>query len=88
MLLNYTTKISAQKTTSEIMQILASHGARAVRVDYGEGGIIEALSFNIATNKGEIGIRLPVNPEAVLKVMKHTKIANHYCNSEQATRVA
>ncbi len=88
MLLNYTTKISAQKTTGEIMEILAKHGARAVRVDYGEGGIIEGLSFNLKTDKGDIGIRLPVKPEAVLRVMESTNIAKHYCNSEQATRVA
>lgn len=88
MLLNYTTKISAQKTTGEIMSILAKHGASAVRIEYGYGGIILALSFNVKTEKGEIEIRLPVAPDNALAVIRKSKAPRHLCTREQAEKVA
>lgn len=88
MLLNYTTKISAQKTTGEIMEILAKNGASSVRVDYGYCGIIVSLSFGVNTEKGGIEIRLPVEPDAVLEVMRKNKTPRHYCNKIQAEKVA
>jgi len=87
-LLNYTTTVSAQKTVGEIMAILANHGAKAVLMNYGETGEIEALSFQVATVAGEMGIRLPVNPDAVLKVMSRQRIPKKYQNRTQAIKVA
>ncbi len=88
MLLNYTTKISAQKTVGEVMTILVSHGAAAVLMNYGDGGLIMSLSFKVKTAQGEIGIKLPVHPEAVLKVMNKQNIPPRFCNKQQSTRVA
>ena len=87
-LLNYTTSISAQKTVGEIMGMLVAHGATAVLMNYDEDRQIESLSFRVTTAKGDIEIRLPVNPDAVLRVMKGTRTPRHYCNREQALRVA
>lgn len=87
-LLNYTTEISAQKTVGEIMDILASHGAKAILMNYGETGQIEALSFQVTTAAGEIGIRLPINPDAVLKVMSRQRVPKKYQNRTQAIKVA
>ena len=87
-LLNYTTAISAQKTVGEIMAILVSHGAKAVLMNYDETGQIESLSFQVATVAGEMGIRLPINPDAVLKVMSRQHIPKKYQNKTQAIKVA
>lgn len=87
-LLNYTTTISAQKTVGEIMGILVSHGAKAVLMNYDETGQIESLSFQVATVAGEMGIRLPINPDAVLKVMSRQHIPKKYQSKTQAIKVA
>jgi len=91
-LLNYTTSIEAAKTVGEIHRILAKHGAKAILTSYTDGGQIEALSFQILTPSGEIGIRLPIDPDAVLKVLTNQnrmgKVPNRYVNRAQAVRVA
>lgn len=91
-LLNYTTTIEAIKTVSEIQKILAKHGAKAILTNYNDEGLIEALAFKVATPYGEIDIRLPVDPDAVLNVMTRQnlqgKIPKSFVNRPQAVRVA
>lgn len=91
-LLNYTTSIEASKTVAEIQSILAKHGAKSILVDYGESGTIEACSFRVVTPKGDVAIRLPIDPEAVLKVLTQQsrlgKVPRRYLTQAQAVRVA
>lgn len=91
-LLNYTTSIEAVKTAGEIQGILAAHGAKSILTDYADDGTIEALAFQIPSPQGEIGIRLPIDPEAVLKVLTHQnrlgKVPRRYITKAQAVRVA
>lgn len=91
-LLNYTTTIEAAKTVGEIQGILAGHGAKSILVNYGEDGSIEALAFQILTPHGNVGIRLPIDPDAVLKVLTQQnrlgKVPKRYINHAQAVRVA
>jgi len=70
------------------MGILAGHGAKAILMNYGNDGQIESLSFQIATPQGDIGIRLPVNPDAVMKVMSRQGVTKKYLNRAHAIRVA
>ncbi|MBA7709039.1 hypothetical protein ES703_117946 [subsurface metagenome] len=91
-LLNYTTSIEAVKTVGEIQGILAGHGAKSIKTDYSNDGQVEALSFLVLTPHGEVGIRLPIDPDAVLKVLTQQnrlgKVPKRYVNRAQATRVA
>lgn len=91
-LLNYTTGVEAAKTVGEIQGILAGHGAKSILTEYGDGGQIEALAFKVLTLHGEVGIRLPIDPDAVLKVLTQQnrlgKIPKRYINRPQAVRVA
>lgn len=91
-LLNYTTSIEASKTVGEIQKILAAHGAKSILVDYDNEGLIEALSFMVVTPQGDAGIKLPVNPEAVLMVLSRQsrlgKVPKRYVSRPQAVRVA
>lgn len=91
-LLNYTTTIEAIKTVGEIQGILAGHGAKSIKTDYSADGQVEALSFLIVTPHGEVGIRLPVDPEAVFRVLNKQnrlgKVPGRYLNHAQAVRVA
>ena len=87
-LLNYTTQVPAAKTVHEIMGNLVSHGASAILLNYDEQGQIESLSFNVRTPKGEVSIRLPIDPEAVLKVLSKGNVPRRYRTREQAVRIA
>jgi len=91
-LLNYTTQIEAMKTVGEIQGILAGHGAKSIKTDYSDDGQVEALSFLILTPQGEVGIRLPIDPEAVLKVLTRQnrlgRVPGRYLTHAQAVRVA
>lgn len=88
-LLNYTTEVEAAKTVGEIQVILAGHGARCIMMDYDGNGNIEALSFTVMVNDQELPIKLPINPDAVLKVMqRQSKVPYRLQNRPQAIRVA
>ena len=91
-LLNYTTKIEAAKTVAEIQKILAKHGAKSILIDYNEEGLIEALAFKTMTPHGEVGIRLPIDPDAVFKVLTRQndlgKVPKSFVNRPQAIRIA
>ena len=91
-LLNYTTGIEAIKTVGEIQGNLAAHGAKSILIDYGEDRTVEALAFRVLGPNGEVAIRLPIDPEAVLKVLtqqnRRGKVPRRYVNRAQAVRVA
>ena len=91
-LLNYTTGIEAIKTVGEIQGILAGHGAKSILVDYADDHSVEALSFRVLTPQGDIAIRLPIDPEAVLKVLTQQnrlgRVPRRYLTHAQAVRVA
>jgi hypothetical protein len=69
-LLNYSTSVSASRTVSEIQNKLAKAGARQILNEYGDGGVVTALSFRIQTRFGEMAFRLPANIHAVREVLR------------------
>ncbi len=91
-LLTYTTEIEAKRSASEVVGILASHGAIGVMLSYDGKGVITGIRFEVDTNSGLLSFRLPINAEAVLKVLesqyRQKRIGPRYVNIEQARRVA
>ena len=87
-ILNYTTTVSAQKTVGEIMGILVGHGAKSVLMNYDADHQIESLSFEVSTPHGNIGIRLPVNPESVRRLLEKQKVAARYRTKERSLMIA
>lgn len=91
-LLNYTTKIDADKTAGEISKILRKIGASSVLTDYDPTGeFIIALSFKMRMEGDgrEIAFRLPCDWQPVLAVMQaDRKVARSQCTQEQAVRVS
>ena len=65
-LLNYSTKIDADKTASEITKCLSMHGASSITTDY-EDGVLSAISFAITMNNRKMGFRLPCRLAAGLR---------------------
>jgi hypothetical protein len=87
-LANYTTSVEAIKTVGEIQGILVGHGAREILMNYDEDGVIESLSFIVKTPYGNLPIKLPVNAQAVLKVLEREGVPPRYRNHPQAVRIA
>lgn len=67
-LLNYSTRIKAEKTVGEIQALLVKGGARAVATEY-EDAKPSALRFGIDTPYGARSYRLPIDAAAVEKVL-------------------
>lgn len=86
-LLNYSTTIEAQKTVLQIQLILAGHGATALLIDL-EAGEVKGISFKVSTPHGDLGFKLPADPDAVLKVLTRQGVPKRYQSKEQAVRVA
>lgn len=88
-LLNYTTQISAEKTISEIQKILASAGARAILTEYGDDGVLVAISFRVMTQHGLMAFKIPANTHKVLvAIQQNSKIPKWNRTHQQAARVA
>lgn len=69
-LLNYTSKVPADKTAAEIANILRKGGAQAVLTEYDpDGQYVSALSFKIVLNGQPITFRLPCDWKPVHDVM-------------------
>lgn len=69
-ILNYSTKISVDRSVTEIMKILSAHGANAIMVENDETGTIRALSFKIAMDGQDVGYRLPADWKPLLQIIE------------------
>lgn len=89
--LNYTTKIPAARTISEIQAMLVRHGAAAVITHY-EQAKASGLSFTLQTPHGDRAFTLPVDVAAVHRLLtaqaKDRKIEKRYAEAAHAERVA
>lgn len=81
-LLNYTTKVDALQSASEIEVMLIKHGARSILKEC-DGGKIAALSFMIRTPRGDLPIRMPIDPEPILRVLKRQGVKADMLQAEK-----
>jgi hypothetical protein len=86
-ILNYTTKIKAEVTVSEIQRILARAGARSVTILYLDDQP-EYLSFAVPIRGRKVSFRLPCRWNGVLNALNEQKVARQYRSPEHARRVA
>jgi len=88
-ILNYTTKITTEKTAGEIQRKLADAKAQAVLCEYDNDRVMCAMSFRIMTSHGSVFFRLPANTQGVFKALQsNKKIPKKLRTKEQAARVA
>ncbi len=89
-LLNYTTKIDADKTAQEISKCLSLHGAKAVLTEYDEKEqIVSAISFKIKMGEQEMTFRLPCDWHPVHEILKNDdKIPRANKDKLQAVRTS
>ena len=86
-ILNYRTSIAASQTVGEMQAMLAKHGATTVAASY-DNGIVVGLSFRLMTPHGWRDFTLPVDVDAIERVLKRQKVAPKLRSREQAERVA
>lgn len=81
---NYTTKIDAGVSLSEIQSALANAGASKIIVDY-ENGIPVAVSFGMQLGDMMCAYKLPVNFDGVAAVLKKQSVK---ADKKQIMRIA
>lgn len=86
-ILNFTTKIAAEKTAMEIQQKLIKAHASAVLSEY-EKGILSHICFKVQTKHGEMSFRLPANIDGVFRALERNQVPRALRTREQAARVA
>ena len=90
-LLNYTMKVPAEKTASEIMSLLAKKGAVQVMTEFGPtGGQPVGLKWRVESVHGPLGFALPINVDAVYNVLTAQQVlaTNPASRRHQAERTA
>jgi hypothetical protein len=83
--LNYTTQIAVAKTVSEMQALLGQAGANRIAVDYADG-TPSALSFMLTTPHGPRHFTLPVNVDAMHRLLKAEDDAGRIRSGAKATR--
>lgn len=67
---NYTSTVPVERTVARIEEVLARAGAFSIVKDYEKGGALAALSFVVQLPGKSVHVRLPVNTEAVLRILR------------------
>lgn len=88
-ILNYTTSIAVEKTTSEIQGKLARAGAQAVMTEYDGEQVLCALSFRMLCNGIMVSFRLPAQIDRIYVLLQRDdKVPRKLKTRDQAARVA
>ena len=88
-ILNYTTTIAVEKTTSEIQGKLAKSGAQAVMTEYDTEQVLCAVSFRMMCSGIMVNFRLPAQIDRIYVLLQHDdKVPRKFKTREQAARVA
>lgn len=85
--LNYTTQINVHKTVGEVQQLLASHGATRIGIDYDQGTPV-GVSFSLATQHGPRLFTLPVNVDAMEKLLQAKEAKGELRSGAKASRTS
>ena len=73
-LLNYTTKVLATKTATQIVDILAKHRATNIMLDYDGRGGLTGIKWRVDREPHPVAFALPVNVEAVYQVLTKQRV--------------
>ena len=85
---DYTTTVPVHRSIAEITKYLVAAGARAVAQEYTAEGGVKALTFAIPLAGVQLTYLLPVDAEAVRRVLLRQKVQQRYLSAEHCDRVA
>lgn len=71
---NYTTKVAASRTASEIQELLAAHGVTKIMLEY-VAGRASGITFEVPTQLGPRAFTLPVDVNAMHQLLVSEKRA-------------
>ena len=71
---NYTTKVAATKTASEIQELLAAHGVERIGLTYKKGRPA-GIAFEATTDLGPQAFQLPIDVDAMHQLLRREKAA-------------
>jgi len=80
-LLNYRTRVPAERTAQEIQAKLGKAGATAVMMQYDQG-VVTGLAFRIVPPHGTLPYMLPVRVEEVEKIFRKQRISTGTDNGQ------
>lgn len=84
----YTTKISPEKTISEIQEMLRGYDISGMMTEY-DGRQVSSVSFQIKMGTQTVGFRMPCNWRGVYEILKNDpKCTRALRTEEQAIKVA
>lgn len=87
-LLSYTTKMSPEKTISEIQEMLRGYDISGMLTEY-DGRQVKSVSFSINLSGQTMGFRMPCNWRGVYEILKNDpKCPRALRTEEQAIKVA
>jgi hypothetical protein len=84
---DYTTTVDTHRTIGEITGMLVKAGADGVAQEY-EAGRVKALTFAIKRGSLVLTYILPIDPEAVRKVLAGQHVKGQYLDLDHCERVA
>lgn len=92
-LLNYTTKVPADRSIAEISAMLAKAGAKKIMHDYDDNGYITALSFALELDGQLVGYRLPTDWRPIKTIVAeirrgNTRLSKDVLTDQHAINVA
>lgn len=88
-ILNYTTKVAADKSIAQIQKNLAAHGATEILSQYDDSGSVIALSFRMKIEDHPVTFRLPCDWRPVLAIIeKDVRVPRGKRTKEHALCVA
>lgn len=85
-LLNYTSKVPAERTISEIQALLSKHNVSAIMTEY-DGPHVAALSFKIEVSGKSMGFKLPCNWKSVYEIFTSKAGTRTIYDQKRAQRI-
>ena len=80
---NYTTKVAAKRTASEIQEVLSGHGVTRIMLEFADGAPT-GIAFEALTELGPRSFRLPVDVDAMHRLLIREKRAGRLSGISQA----
>jgi hypothetical protein len=90
-LLNYTTKIDADKSAAEIAKCLSMHGAQSIMTEYDPiDNYVSSIAFRMGIGMSSVSFRLPCDWKPVQKILEQQREKNRRIDPsrEASVRVA
>lgn len=89
-IMNYTTKVPADRTVAEISQLLVKKGATEIMTSFDDDAKPVALRWRTKSKHGPLSFSMPVRVDAVYEVMTRQRVmaTNAAVRREQAYRTA